>query len=122
MPRAIPISLDEAGYAQAQAMAPFVAALRPNRIWSRTSRASQTAVYVAALTGVTAEVDARLRSISVGSARVDARRVPGSGSRGRMPRGWLRTRPVWSRGRVHRRRAGPDGACAAVVLGGVVAW
>ena len=61
------IPLDEVGRAQAQAMAPFVAALRPSRIWSSDlARASQTAAYVAALTGVTVEVDARLREYSVG--------------------------------------------------------
>ena len=61
------IPLDEVGHAQAQGMAPFVAALRPSRIWSSDlARASQTAAYVAALTGVTVEVDARLREYSVG--------------------------------------------------------
>jgi broad specificity phosphatase PhoE len=61
------IPLDEVGHAQAQAMAPFVAALGPSRLWtSDLLRASETAAYVGALTGLTAEPDARLREYSVG--------------------------------------------------------
>ena len=61
------IPLDEVGHAQARAMAPFVAALGPSRLWtSDLLRASETAAYVGALTGLTAEPDARLREYSVG--------------------------------------------------------
>jgi len=61
------IPLDDVGHAQALAMAPFVAALRPSRIWtSDLARASQTAAYIAALTDVRPEPDVRLREYCVG--------------------------------------------------------
>lgn len=61
------IGLDETGHAQAAAAAPFLAALRPARLWtSDLARASQTAAYVADLLGMPAEPDPRLREYSVG--------------------------------------------------------
>ncbi|MEI2732771.1 MAG: histidine phosphatase family protein [Dermatophilaceae bacterium] len=61
------IGLDETGHAQATAAAPYLAALRPARLWtSDLSRASQTAAYVADLLGIPAEPDPRLREYSVG--------------------------------------------------------
>lgn len=62
------IPLDEVGHAQAAAMAPFVAALRPRRLWtSDLLRASQTAAYLGAAAGLAMEPDARLREYSVGA-------------------------------------------------------
>ena len=62
------IELDEVGHAGAAAMAPYVAALRPARIWSSDlARASQTAAYISELCGVPVVTDERLREYSVGS-------------------------------------------------------
>lgn len=61
------IPLDDVGHAQAQAMAPLVAAGRPDRLWtSDLLRARQTAAYLEALTGLVAEPDPRLREFSMG--------------------------------------------------------
>jgi len=61
------VPLDEVGRAQAEAVAPLVAALRPSRIWSSDlPRARQTADAVAAACGLVVEEDPRLREFSVG--------------------------------------------------------
>ena len=62
------IPLDEVGHAEAAAMAPHVAALRPTRVWSSNlARASQTAAYIAEICGLPVETDVRLREYSVGA-------------------------------------------------------
>ncbi len=54
--------LDDTGHAQAAAVAPAVAALGPAALWSSDStRARQTAAYVAKETGLEPTFDARLR-------------------------------------------------------------
>ena len=59
--------LDEVGRAQAAAVAPELAALRPVALWtSDLARARETAAYVEAATGLTAVVDARLREYDLG--------------------------------------------------------
>ncbi|GAA1153754.1 histidine phosphatase family protein [Nocardioides aquiterrae] len=56
------VELDDTGHAQAAALAPVIAALRPAAIWSSDSaRARQTAVYLAKETGLEPTYDARLR-------------------------------------------------------------
>lgn len=61
------IELDEVGHAQAQRMAPVLAGLRPDRLWtSDLARAAQTAAYLAQATGVPAVSDARLREYAMG--------------------------------------------------------
>jgi probable phosphoglycerate mutase len=61
------VPLDEVGRAQAEAVAPLVAAMRPARIWSSDlPRARQTADAVAAECGLPVEEDRRLREFSVG--------------------------------------------------------
>ncbi|WP_162529819.1 histidine phosphatase family protein [Nocardioides caldifontis] len=61
------VPLDEVGEAQARAVAPLVAALRPARLWSSDlPRARQTADAVAAASGLHVEEDPRLREFSVG--------------------------------------------------------
>jgi len=61
------VPLDETGRAQAAAVAPLVAAMRPSRLWSSDlARASETAAYVAKACGLPVEEDARLREFSVG--------------------------------------------------------
>lgn len=61
------ISLDETGQAQAAAAAPYLAALRPARLWSSDlARASETAAYVAEAADLPVETDARLREYDVG--------------------------------------------------------
>ena len=61
------VPLDEVGHAQASAVAPRVAALRPVRLWSSDlERARQTAAHVAEATGLAAVTDPRLREFSVG--------------------------------------------------------
>lgn len=62
------VGLDDLGHAQAAAVAPRVAALRP--VLLRTSdlaRARETAAYVAEATGLTATSDPRLREYDVGA-------------------------------------------------------
>ena len=62
------IPLDDVGHAEAAAMAPHVAALRPARVWSSDlARASQTAAYIADACGLPVETDPRLREYSVGA-------------------------------------------------------
>ncbi len=59
--------LDEVGHAQALAVAPVMAALRPSLLWaSDLSRARDTALAVAAATGLEPTYDARLREFSLG--------------------------------------------------------
>ncbi len=61
------VELDETGHAQASAVAPWVAAMRPATLWSSDlARARQTAAYVEKETGLTARLDARLREFDVG--------------------------------------------------------
>ncbi len=61
------VPLDEVGHAQAKAVAPLVAALRPARLWSSDlTRAAQTAAYVAEQTGLRTTFDPRLREFDVG--------------------------------------------------------
>jgi probable phosphoglycerate mutase len=61
------VPLDEVGHAQAQAAAPYLAAMRPARLWSSDlARAAQTAEHVAAACGLEIEHDPRLREFSVG--------------------------------------------------------
>jgi len=62
------VPLNAAGRAQAETVAPVLAALRPARLWSSDlARASQTAEYVAAATGLEIEPDARLREYDMGA-------------------------------------------------------
>jgi broad specificity phosphatase PhoE len=62
------ISLDDVGRAQAAAAAPYLAALRPARLWSSDlARASETAAYVAEAAGLPVDTDARLREYDVGA-------------------------------------------------------
>ena len=59
--------LDDLGHAQAEAVAPVLAALRPSAVWSSDSdRARSTASYVASELGLTPTFDARLREYSLG--------------------------------------------------------
>ena len=59
--------LDSLGHAQAAAVAPVLAALRPAVLWASDSdRARSTASYVAAACGLTPTIDARLREYSLG--------------------------------------------------------
>lgn len=61
------VELDEAGHAQASAVAPEIAALTPSLLWSSDLlRARQTASYVEAATGLAASYDARLREFHLG--------------------------------------------------------
>ena len=56
------VELDDTGHAQAAAVAPVIAALRPAVLWSSDSaRARQTAAYLAKETGLEPTYDARLR-------------------------------------------------------------
>ena len=59
--------LDDLGHAQAEAVAPVLAALAPTAVWSSDSdRARSTASYVASALGLTPTFDARLREYSLG--------------------------------------------------------
>jgi probable phosphoglycerate mutase len=61
------VSLDATGRAQARAVAPHLAAMRPVALWaSDLTRARETAEYVAAATGLTVRCDRRLREFDVG--------------------------------------------------------
>jgi probable phosphoglycerate mutase len=61
------VSLDETGLAQAEAMAPVVAAMEPSALWSSDlARARETAAAIAALTGLEVRTDPRLREFDVG--------------------------------------------------------
>ena len=62
------ISLDKTGHAQAAAAAPYLAALRPTRLWSSDlARARETAAYVARATGLDVQTDPRLREYDLGA-------------------------------------------------------
>ena len=59
--------LDDVGHAQAAAVAPVLAALRPAVLWSSDlARARQTVAYLAKETGLEPLYDARLREYSLG--------------------------------------------------------
>ena len=61
------IPLNDTGRAQAQAVARRLAGFAPVRLWSSDlARASQTAEAIAATTGLTVELDSRLREYDVG--------------------------------------------------------
>ena len=61
------ISLDAIGHAQAAAAAPYLAAMRPVRLWSSDlARARETAAYVAGAASLEVELDPRLREYDVG--------------------------------------------------------
>jgi probable phosphoglycerate mutase len=61
------IELDDVGHAEAERAAPYLAALRPSRLWSSDlARACQTAAYISGYTGLAVETDARLREYAVG--------------------------------------------------------
>lgn len=61
------VGLDHTGRRQATAMAPVIAAMRPDNLWSSDlARARQTAEFVAAQTGLEIRFDARLREFDVG--------------------------------------------------------
>ncbi len=65
------VELDEIGHLQAKAVAPAVAAYSPVLLWSSDLlRARQTAAQVAAETGLTPVLDARLREYAVGENRM----------------------------------------------------
>ncbi|KRF30647.1 histidine phosphatase family protein [Nocardioides sp. Soil805] len=62
------VGLDEVGHAQAAAVAPAIAALRPDVLWSSDlTRAATTAAAVAEATGLEVRHDARLREYDVGA-------------------------------------------------------
>ena len=62
------VALDATGHAQAAAVAPALAALRPVAIWSSDlSRARATASYVAEAAGLCVRTDARLREFDLGA-------------------------------------------------------
>jgi probable phosphoglycerate mutase len=62
------IGLDDTGRAQAQALAPYVAAMAPTALWSSDlARARETASYLAAATGLEVRHDARLREFDAGA-------------------------------------------------------
>ncbi len=61
------VELDDVGHAQAAAVAPVLAALAPDLLWSSDlTRARQTAAYLAKETGLEAVHDARLREYHLG--------------------------------------------------------
>lgn len=61
------VSLDEVGRAQAAAVAPVLARLSPTVLWSSDLvRARETADHVARATGLSVQLDARLREFDVG--------------------------------------------------------
>jgi len=61
------VGLDDTGRAQAQALAPYIAAMQPSALWSSDlARARQTADQLAAATGLDVRTDARLREFDVG--------------------------------------------------------
>jgi probable phosphoglycerate mutase len=62
------VHLNAVGCAQAEIVAPVLAAFRPARLWSSDlARAIQTAEYVAAASGLEIERDARLREYDMGA-------------------------------------------------------
>jgi glucosyl-3-phosphoglycerate phosphatase len=61
------VGLDETGHAQAEVLAPYVAAMSPTALWtSDLARARETAEYVAAATGLEMRLDRRLREFDAG--------------------------------------------------------
>jgi broad specificity phosphatase PhoE len=61
------VQLDDTGQEQASAVAPYLAAMDPVRLWSSDlTRARQTMAYVEELTGLTATPDPRLREYDLG--------------------------------------------------------
>lgn len=63
----VDVELDETGHGQASSVAPALAAMEPVRLWtSDLSRARQTMAYLEQRTGLTAEVDPRLREYDLG--------------------------------------------------------
>jgi broad specificity phosphatase PhoE len=61
------IPLNDTGRAQARAVAPILAGLEPFRLWSSDlARARETADAIAELTGLTIELEPRLREYDVG--------------------------------------------------------
>jgi probable phosphoglycerate mutase len=62
------IGLDDTGRAQAQALAPYVAAMAPTALWSSDlRRARDTADYLARSTGLPVRTDRRLREFDAGA-------------------------------------------------------
>jgi len=62
------LPLDVHGHAQAAAVAPYLASLRPVALWSSDlARARQTCVYLELETGLSAKYDERLREFDVGA-------------------------------------------------------
>jgi len=62
------ISLDATGHAQAAAVAPYLAAVRPVALWSSDlARARETCGYVAEAAGLSVKHDERLREFDVGA-------------------------------------------------------
>lgn len=62
------VELDDTGLAQAAAVAPAIAELKPALLWSSDlTRASRTAQCIAELTGLEVVTDARLREYDVGA-------------------------------------------------------
>lgn len=62
------VPLDETGHAQAAAVAPYLAALRPSLLWSSDlTRACETAEHLATATGLAVHTDPRLREYDVGA-------------------------------------------------------
>ncbi|MCZ4500711.1 MAG: histidine phosphatase family protein [Marmoricola sp.] len=61
------VSLDDVGRAQAAALVPYLAAMRPTRLVSSDlARARETAAFLASATGLEVRTDARLREFDVG--------------------------------------------------------
>lgn len=61
------VCLDETGHEQAAAVAPYLASLEPQALWtSDLARARQTCGYLERATGLTATADPRLREFDVG--------------------------------------------------------
>lgn len=61
------VGLDEVGHTQAEALAPYVAAMAPTALWSSDLlRARQTADRIAAVTGLETRIDPRLREFDAG--------------------------------------------------------
>lgn len=62
------IPLNDAGRAQARVMAPVVARMKPDALWSSDlSRARETAAAISEVTGLVARESARLQEINVGT-------------------------------------------------------
>jgi broad specificity phosphatase PhoE len=61
------IGLDDTGRVQAEALAPYVAAMAPTALWSSDlARARETAAHLAAATGLEVRHDSRLREFDAG--------------------------------------------------------